>query len=74
MSDEKKELNESLKDDGISTETNSVKKEEQKQVLPAWRTIEISTDGNSIKVIRAEVAGRLELLSILKELIKVYEK
>ncbi len=48
-------------------------KGEEKKVLPAWRTIEILTDGNSIKVPRAEVVGRLEMLSVLRELIKVYE-
>lgn len=36
---------------------------------PIWRKIVILTDGNSIKLESAEVAGNLELLAILQSLI-----
>ena len=39
------------------------------QTQPAWRKIVILTDGNSIKLELAEVAGNLELLAVLQSLI-----
>ena len=47
--------------------------EKQKEVLPQWREIIIQFDGNSLRLVKAEIAGRLEMLGILKELIKNYE-
>jgi hypothetical protein len=40
-----------------------------KNVLPPMRTIIIKTDGNRAIIEKAEVAGNLELISILQELI-----
>jgi hypothetical protein len=45
----------------------------KKETLPNWRRIVIELDGNNIKVVEAQVAGRLEMLSVLRELIKAYE-
>ena len=44
------------------------------QVAPKMRQIIIETDGNSIKLIKAETAGRLELTSVLQELITFINK
>ena len=41
----------------------------KEQTQPVWRKIVISTDGNSIRLDSAEVAGNLELLAILQSLI-----
>ena len=58
-----------------------IKQEEKKQTekvitpevgtaqQPVWREIIIQTDGNSIKILKAEVAGNIELVGILQSLI-----
>ena len=45
------------------------KKEETKEEPKALRQIIIETDGNSIKIVRADVAGNLELVAILSTII-----
>ena len=56
----------------------TVKKEEpanaQKETLPAKRQILIETDGNNIEIIKAEVAGNLELMAILNTLLSSLTK
>jgi hypothetical protein len=63
MGNEKKEqVNESK--DGIKQSGA-----EQSSDKPTWREIIIQTNGNDIKLTKAEVAGNLELLAILQSLI-----
>ena len=52
-----------------NTSTNKEIKEEKIQNTPPMRRIVIETDGNNIKLVSAEVSGRLELTAILQNLI-----
>jgi len=52
-------------------------KQEEKKVVdsesetqqPVWRKIVIETDGNSIRIVSAAVAGNIELVGVLQSLI-----
>lgn len=46
-----------------------VQDKEEKRTLPIKRQIIIETDGNSIDVVKSEVAGNLELIAILNTLL-----
>lgn len=62
---------------GIENEKVEEKKEDKKiseKLLPQWRKVIILTNGDQIKVENPEVAGRLEMIAILKEILKFYEK
>lgn len=52
------------------------KQEEQKpqQEKPKMRQIVIETDGNSINIVKAEVAGNLELQAILSNILNNLNK
>ena len=55
-------------------------KKENKPVIPTdipkpiVRTIVIETDGNTIRITKAEVAGLIELKGILETILKGFEK
>lgn len=48
---------------------SEVQKEESVQETPKTREIIISTDGTNINLVKAEVAGKIELIAILQNLI-----
>jgi len=50
------------------------KKQEVKQEAPKMRQILIETDGNSINIVKNEVAGNLELTAILSTIINKINK
>jgi hypothetical protein len=43
--------------------------EEIKQEKPKMRQVIIETDGNSINIVKAEVAGNLELIAIINNVL-----
>lgn len=53
---------------------DSVKKPEEKKILPTKRQIVIETDGNQAVITKAEVAGNFELVGILQGLINAINK
>ncbi|HEA46423.1 MAG TPA: hypothetical protein ENH99_01440 [Candidatus Pacearchaeota archaeon] len=64
--DKKEEKKEEGKEEG------EIKKD--RPVLPPRRQIIISTDGNDVKIEKAEVSGSLELTAILQSLLNFINK
>jgi len=51
------------------------KKQEEKKVESKMRQILIETDGNNINIVKAEVAGNLELVAVLQAVLaKIMQK
>lgn len=48
---------------------NNEKKEEQTPEVTKWRQIVIETDGNEVRLAKAEVAGNLELMAALQAVV-----
>lgn len=50
---------------------NEEKKSEEKDTKAdsKWRQIVLETDGNSIRIVRANVAGNIELIGVLQSVI-----
>lgn len=55
-------------------ENKEIKKEEIKQPIKPMRQIIIETDGNNINIVKAEVAGNLELIAILSTILNKLNK
>lgn len=55
----------------MQEEINIPKKEEDviKNPQPKMRQVIIETDGNNIKIVKADVAGNLELIAILQTIV-----
>jgi len=51
------------------SEKDQKKQEEKPQEKPKMRQIIIETDGTNINIIKAEVAGNLELIAILQTIV-----
>ena len=49
-------------------------KEQKKQEKPKMRQIIIETNGNDINIVKAEVAGNLELIAILQTILSNLNK
>jgi hypothetical protein len=47
---------------------------DEKQEEPKQRQIVLETDGNTIKIVKAEVAGNIELIAILLNVIEALKK
>ena len=78
MENIKQEVKEVLKD-AVKTPANTPKGETPRPQTtvpqgPKMRQIIIETDGNSIKVVKAEVGGSIELTGILQNLINFINK
>jgi hypothetical protein len=56
---------ETKKEEGLDTKPEETKKEEPKK-----RQIILETDGNAIQLIKAEVAGSIELIAILGNMLE----
>ena len=67
MKDEKKEI----KDGEVEETKTNIKPvvDGTPSAVQTWRQIVIETDGNSIRINKAEVAGNIELVGILQSLI-----
>ena len=48
--------------------------EEKKEEKKTTRQIIIETDGNQVKIVKAEVAGKIELVAILQTIINNIDK
>lgn len=53
---------------------NEVEQKKTSELVPKMRQIIISTDGNNIKIEKAEVLGRIEFIAILQNLISFINK
>lgn len=81
MKDETKNPQEEVKNEATNTpatetketakadETKKAEQPAEKELLPQWREILITTDGNSIKLVKNQTAGTLELISILSSIV-----
>lgn len=54
----------------MTEEKKEIKKEEERKM----RKIMIETDGNMINIVKAEVAGNLELVAILESILNQLKK
>lgn len=62
---------ETKKANGLENKPVEPKKEEPKKEEPKKRQIILETDGSSIRLVKAEVAGTIELIAILGAMIEV---
>lgn len=72
--DEPKNMKEEKKVEENKIDENIVFKEGLDKSTSKMRQIIIETDGNDIKIIKAEVGGKIEFIGILQNLIEFFRR
>jgi len=66
-----------MSEEKIKTDEEIMKEVEEnrkKENLPKLRQILIETDGNKVHIVKAEIAGKIELVAILQTIINNIDK